>query len=50
MAEEHAETRQERRARRLAAKRDRMQRHGAALAHVYANAIRKRAAGRSRPR
>ncbi len=37
-------TRQERRERRLKARRDRMQRHGAALGHLYANAVRRRAA------
>lgn len=39
---EYGETRQERRERKLVARRERMHKHGAALAHVYANAVRKR--------
>jgi hypothetical protein len=40
---EFGETRQERRERKLAARRERMQKHGAGLAQAYANAVLKRA-------
>ena len=46
METEHGETRQERRERKLAARRERMQKHGASLRQVYANAILKRIAPR----
>jgi hypothetical protein len=42
VAEERTETRQQRRERKLAARRERMQKHGAALRQVYANAVLKR--------
>lgn len=44
---EHGETRQERRARKLTARRERMQQHGARFAHMYANAVRRRAGKRA---
>ena len=48
-AEQHKETRQERRARKLAARRERMPKHGAGLLRTYADAILKRAGVRRRP-
>ena len=47
MSENHAETRQERRERRLKKKRERMQKHGKGLARIYRDAILK-ALGRRR--
>jgi hypothetical protein len=47
-AERHEETRQERRERKLVSKRARIEKHGARLLEVYANAVRKRAATRRR--
>ncbi len=44
MAEDRGVTRQERRARKLAAKREGMHKHGGSLAGIYAAAVRKRAA------
>jgi hypothetical protein len=43
VANERPLTRQERRERKLASKRERIPKHGAALAQLYANAILKRA-------
>lgn len=42
MDEQGHETRQERRARKLESKRERMLKHGASLRQVYANAVLKR--------
>ncbi len=47
---EHGETRQERRARKLTARRERMQKHGGALRQLYANAVLKRVKARRRKR
>jgi hypothetical protein len=45
--EARVETRQERRERKLAAKRARMQKHGASLRQIYINAVLKRARARA---
>ena len=45
---EYRETRQERRERKLAARRERMPKHGKGLLTAYANAILKRSATRRR--
>lgn len=42
MDDNHKETRQERRERKLAARRERVKKHGRNLAHVYKEAILKR--------
>jgi hypothetical protein len=45
---EWSETRQERRARKLQSKRERIAKHGASLQRVYVDAVLKRAQRRSR--
>lgn len=42
MAEHDEETRQERRGRKLRAAKERMPKHGAGLARIYADAVRRR--------
>ena len=42
MEENNSETRQERRERKLARKKEHMQKHGAGLAKIYRNAVQKR--------
>ena len=50
MTAEHGETRQERRERKLQARRERMQKHGASLRRVYTAAVMKRAQSAMRAR
>lgn len=47
--DDRPETRQERRDRKLASRRERMQKHGARLVELYANAVRKRSATLVKP-